>query len=1222
MKKMTWWRRSRKPWLEALEDRMAPATVQFALANESLLESAGTFAVAVTLSAPLATPTMVPFTLGGSAVAGTDYSGVTASPLSIPAGQTGVNITGTLLDDGSPDANKTLTFTLGTPTGATLGSVTVNTLTIAEAAPSPVRLSISNSSVVEPAPGGTVNMVFTVTRTGDLMSQVTVGYTTVPGTAQASPDFTPTTGTTTFASGSAIATIAIPILGNGVVNNPSLTFSVQLTGIVNVVGPPVTFGGGGTTFVGSRPISVAVGDLNGDGKPDIVFSNVAATTVGVLLNTTPPGATTPTFATQQLFAVGADPLTVGLTDVNGDGKLDIVAVNNTSATVSVLLNTTAPGATTASFATQMAFDTGAAPQGLAVADLNGDGRPDLIVANKQDGTVSVLLNTTVTDATVPSFATQQNFAVGSSPVSVAVGDLNGDGKPDLVVANLSAGTVSVLLNTTMPGATAASFATQMAFATGVAPQSVAVADLNGDGRPDLVVANQGDNTVGVLLNTTTPGATTPSFATQQTFATGTNPKAVAVADLNGDGKADLVITNVGSPGSESVLVNTTAPGAISLSFAPQQTFAVGDLAYSVALGDLNGDGAPDIVSIDESKFGAGSVAVLLNTTVLGAATLTPAFPQAATLATGSGPNAVAVVDLNGDGKPDLVVGNDNDSTVSVLLNTSAPGSPTPTFAPAQTFAIASGVYSLAVGDLNGDGKPDLVVGNGQTSGAVTVLLNTTTPGDTTTFAPQQTFAVGSTPVWVAVADVNGDGKPDLIVANSSDNTVSVLLNTTTPGALTPSFATQQPFALGSNSRSVVVGDVNGDGMPDLLVANSSDNTVSVLLNTTTPGATTPSFAIQQAFAAGAGPDTVAVGDLNGDGKPDLVVANLSAGTVSVLLNTTVPGAATLSFVTQQPFAVGNKPRSVAVGDVNGDGKPDLIVANSSDNTVSVLLNTTPPEATTATFATQQTFATGAGPASAALADVNGDGRPDVVVANQGDATVSVLVNSPVTMPGNTATGAIAETDGLTAGERYAQALYVAEMGRPGSQTELGAWAPVLTVPGGTAAAVSGIMRNPEATARLITSWYHTFLGRGTTGGEVMGWARLLQQGQTEELVLSELLWGPTGHEFYDRAQTLIPTGSADERYVQALYQLLLHRSARIDELQIVVRALAQVGRQGVAMSVLQSPEYRTLVVEGYYTILLHHSGTAADVAAWVNSGLDLASIRLHFETGSEFFTNG
>jgi trimeric autotransporter adhesin len=142
---------------------------------------------------------------------------------------------------------------------------------------------------------------------------------------------------------------------------------------------------------------------------------------------------------------------------------------------------------------------------------------------------------------MPSFATEQNFGTGGFPISVTAADVNGDGKSDLIVANFDSGTVSVLLNTTAPGAATPSFATQQTFTTGAGAYSVTVADVNGDGRPDLAVANALDSTVSVLLNTTTPGAATVSFANQQTFATAFDTFSVTAADINGVGKPDLIV---------------------------------------------------------------------------------------------------------------------------------------------------------------------------------------------------------------------------------------------------------------------------------------------------------------------------------------------------------------------------------------------------------------------------------------------------------------------------------------------------------------------------------------------------------------------------------------------------------------------------------------------------------------------------------------------------------
>ena len=301
---------------------------------------------------------------------------------------------------------------------------------------------------------------------------------------------------------------------------------------------------------------------------------------------------------------------------------------------------------------------------------------------------------------------------------------------------------------------------------------------------------------------------------------------------------------------------------------------------------------------------------------------------------------MAVGDFNGDGRPDWVVANSLDQTVSVLLNTTAAGAATPAFAAQQTFAAGTAPISVAVADVNGDGRPDLVVAN-SSDVTVSVLLNTTAAGAATTaFAAQQTFATGAGPYSVAVGDFNGDGNPDLVVTNLDDGTVSVLLNTTAAGATTPSFAHQVTFAVGSTPQHVAAADVNGDGRPDLAVANSGDKTVSVLLDTTAVGAATPAFAAQQTFAAGSAPISVAVGDFSGDGRQDLAVATTGSATVSVLVNTTAAGAGTPSFAAQQTFAVGAGPISIAVGDVNGDGRPDLAVANLDDKTVSVLLNTT------------------------------------------------------------------------------------------------------------------------------------------------------------------------------------------------------------------------------------------------------------------------------------------
>ncbi|MBS0267333.1 MAG: VCBS repeat-containing protein, partial [Planctomycetes bacterium] len=384
------------------------------------------------------------------------------------------------------------------------------------------------------------------------------------------------------------------------------------------------------------------------------------------------------------------------------------------------------------------------PYSVSLGDLNGDGRPDLAVADRASDTVSVLFNTTASGAMTPSFSPKTDFVAGSAPWSVAIGDLNGDGRPDLAVANRNSYTVSVLFNTTAPGATTPSFAARTDLFSGSLPYSVAVADLNSDGRPDLIVANSNSNNVRVLINTTAVGASTPSFPASLAFGTGSGPHAVTIGDLNGDGRPDLAVANRGG-NSVSVLFNTTAPGALPPSFSAKSDVATQELPASIAIGDLNSDGLPDLV------VASSSVSVFLNTTAAGATQ--PSFIATPDFTAGSGPRSVTFGDLNGDGRPDLAVANYNSNSVSVLFNSTATGAATPSFSAKTDFATGSVPLSVEIGDLNGDGRPDLAVAN-RNSNTVSILFNTTATGAATpSFSAKTDFATGSVPLSVEIGDL-------------------------------------------------------------------------------------------------------------------------------------------------------------------------------------------------------------------------------------------------------------------------------------------------------------------------------------------------------------------------------------------------------------------------------------------------------------------------------------
>jgi hypothetical protein len=643
-----------------------------------------------------------------------------------------------------------------------------------------------------------------------------------------------------------------------------------------------------------------------------------------------------------LFPAGDYPRSILALDLNGDGKNDLVMADRSSNTVTVLL-----GRGKGMFDAGGDYPTGTNPLSVAAADLNGDGWPDLAVANSKSGTVSVLLNDG--DGT---FAPKLDYPC-DSPQWVAAADLDGDGTPDLAVASLNSGVVSVLLNEGN-----GTFAPGVDYPVGLYASSVVAADLNGDGWPDLAVTN-GLGTVGVLLN-----EGDGIFAPKLDYPGGTHAGLVVAADLNGDGKADLAVANFWDDpqwfeGHTVSVLLSNGDG----SFGPKLDIETGWRPESIAVADLNGDGWLDLAVANSW----GNVSVLLGQ---GDGTFAPKVDYPANIGYWEGIWSIAAADLNGDGWPDLALANAGSGT-SVLFNRGDG-----TFAVVPEVATGGEPFSIAASDLNGDGAIDLAVANFD-SDTVSVLSG---QGDGT-FAPKVDYPTGSNPTSVAAADLNGDGWPDLAVANSKSSTVSVLLGqgdgTFAPKVDYPASAGADP-----QTNAVVAADLNGDGRPDLAVTGQGSNTVSVLLN---HGDGT--FAPALDYPVGSAPAAVAAADLNGDGKVDLAVASSTAvppydgHTVSVLLN---HGDGT--FAPKFDIDTGQDPASVAVADMNGDGWPDLVVGNHENSSVSVLLNHGD-----GTFAPRVDYAVAKwdGFPSIAVADLNGDGRPDLAVNVQ--SSVNVLL---------------------------------------------------------------------------------------------------------------------------------------------------------------------------------------------------------------------------------------
>ncbi|MFC1707294.1 FG-GAP-like repeat-containing protein [Planctomycetota bacterium] len=748
-------------------------------------------------------------------------------------------------------------------------------------------------------------------------------------------------------------------------------------------------------------------DQNSTGTWTLLVDNTAATDDAVLkdwsltIETIEPVAGT--FDSPQAVTTG---------DFDRDGDVDIVVADMTTGG-SIAMVRTELGDSDA-FLLQSFYLVGATPTALTAADLNRDGMLDVVVVNQGDEDVTVLLGDGAgafeeADTDSDQFAGPP-IVVGVVPTAVAVEDLVGpivggaptgrDGIPDLVITNQEDETVSIIVGDGAGGFAVAPTPLGAAEGVGLKPTDVAMGDADRDGSPDIVVLNQGSGGSGSSLSILL-GDGSGSFGAEHGSPVlddgtlGPGPTALGAADMKGNGFLDLVLTSPDATnGDRVVLVSGNGFGGVVATEG--LALPSGATPVALALADVRRTGRPDVVTANSA---IATFSVLENTTPKHAVEY-EVFQQAPVL---GAPSAAVAGDLNRDGSLDLAVANKSDDSVTILIGSGNGTFPVNTGSSGVAISGIDTPVDLDAVDLNRDGKADLVVALDDAA-AVAVLIGN---GDGTFSvdpdidgdgAKDSPVAVGSStsrPSSLAQGDFDRDGVPDIAVALRADDAVAILrglgdgrLDADADG----DGASDSPMTVGSEPRAVVVVDLNLDGCQDLVVANTGGHDLTIMRgNGDGTFATNPDFdggGADSPIGLGAAPRALTVGDFDQDGYPDIAVAEISGSNVLVLFN---EGTGVLS-PPVAPIAVGSIPVALTAVDIDRDGDLDLAVANQASNDVSVLINTNGVFTELGGTATPKRFGVSVSPNDIVFGDFSREGRLDLVTVDGSADEISVLIS--------------------------------------------------------------------------------------------------------------------------------------------------------------------------------------------------------------------------------------
>ncbi len=711
-------------------------------------------------------------------------------------------------------------------------------------------------------------------------------------------------------------------------------------------------------LVPSEANYICKGDFNNDGITDLAVNNGETSGISILL-----GNGDGTFRQPPIQAsTDAYPDAIAAADFNGDHNLDLIVLPLTGdfGSFELLLGN---GDGTFQPPREIAFPNSGTVWYVLTPDLNHDGAPDLVFAADGRDEVIVLLGNG--DGT---FQSAEILHMGGN---VALGDFNNDGNLDIaasfalyspyfkVALGNGDGTFQPPIVNEFPGAPLAS------------------ADLNGDGLDDLILNFNGTALLAALSKG--DGTFRKPVEVPYEASGGALIFIPTVGDVDGDGKPDLLVVG------QSDYLQAVECCALSVlhgngdgTFGDQRDYQVGsfgslEISPAVILADFNGDGHAD-VAVPGGIFAgvevtSGTVSVLLGNGKAGLFYAPPHFSYGSMGAGSATLASVAAGKLIGSPNSDVAVINNVANQVVVFpgLGNGVLGNP-------QAFAVGASPVGIVLVDANHDGKLDLVTANAG-SNDISVLLSSGNGN----FGPAVSVPCGVGPSAIVTGDFNNDGTPDLAVSNTSSGSLTILLGT---GAGSFSAASNP---LVSSPGAMATGDFNRDGNLDLAIASVAGSFVSILLGDGKGGFTNAATIPTPLPAV-----SIAAGDFNGDGVPDLAITvaqqvENSSGFVSELI--TVMGRGNGTFASGILSVLPNGPAAIVVADVNGDGHLDLVTANAGNNDVSALLGDGLGH-----FAIPLSLGADYSAYALAVADFNGDGRPDLVVSNPFDNRVTVMTN--------------------------------------------------------------------------------------------------------------------------------------------------------------------------------------------------------------------------------------